>query len=104
LKVNAGEGKKEKWKVKFRCKLCTDDQLTHLCPKLEEVARILSLPLIVLTNHFFHNHHMASISSNARNAASGSQNPPAQDGDRLCINMVKSQVNVATRSHNYNSS
>jgi hypothetical protein len=44
LKVNAGEGKKEKRKVKFPCKLCIDDHLTHLCPKLEEAARILSLP------------------------------------------------------------
>jgi hypothetical protein len=31
---NVGEGKKEKRKVKFPCKLCTDDHLTHLCPKL----------------------------------------------------------------------
>jgi hypothetical protein len=38
---NAGEGKKEKRKVKFPCKLCMDDHLTHLSPKLEEVARTL---------------------------------------------------------------
>jgi hypothetical protein len=47
---------------------------------------------------------MASSSSNAGNAASGGQNPPAQDNDHLCINMVKSQVNVATWSRNYSSS
>jgi hypothetical protein len=47
---------------------------------------------------------MASSSSNAENVTSGSQNPPAQDDDHLCINMVKSQVNVATRSRDYSSS
>jgi hypothetical protein len=100
---NAGEGKKERRKVKSPCKLCTDDHLTHLCPKLAEVVSLLSLPPVVLTNTFPHNQHMASSSSNAENVASGSQNPPAQDGDRLCINMVNSQVNVATGSRNYSS-
>jgi hypothetical protein len=89
--------------VKFPYKLCTDDQLTHLCPKLVEAVRILSLPPIVLTNPFPYNQHMASSSSNAINAASGSQNPPTQDGDHLCINMVKSEVNLATWSRDYSS-
>jgi hypothetical protein len=104
LKVNASGGKKEKKKVKFPCKLCTNDHLTHLCMKLEEDVRILTLPPTVLNNPFPHNQHLASSSSNSRNAVSGSQNPLRQDGDRLCINMVKSQVNVATRSYDYSSS
>jgi hypothetical protein len=90
--------------VKFPCKLCIDDHLTHLLPKLAEVARILYILFIVMTNPIPHNQHMASSSSNAINVVSGSQNPLVQDGDRLCINMVKSQVNVATRSHDYSSS
>jgi len=52
---NVNEGKKDKRKVKFPCKLCTDDHLTHLCPKLEEAMWLLSQPPIVLTNHFVHN-------------------------------------------------
>jgi hypothetical protein len=40
--INVGEGKREKRKVKFPCKLCIDDHLTHLCPKLAEVASILA--------------------------------------------------------------
>jgi hypothetical protein len=75
--------------VKFPCKLCTDDHLTHLFPKLEEVVRILSQPPVVLTNPFPHNQHMASISSNVKNAASGNQNPLAHEGGCLCVNMVK---------------
>jgi hypothetical protein len=39
---NVGEGKKEKSKVKFPCKLCKDYHLTHLCQKIEEASRILS--------------------------------------------------------------
>jgi hypothetical protein len=104
LKVNVGEGKKDKIKVKFPRKLCTDDHLTHLCPKLEEVARLLSQPPIVLANPFLHDQHMASNSSNVGNAVSGNLNPPTHDDDHLCVNMVKSQINVATWSHDYSSS
>jgi hypothetical protein len=50
-----GECMEEKSKVKFPCKLCMDDHLTHLFPKLVEVARLLNLPPIVLTNPFPHN-------------------------------------------------
>jgi hypothetical protein len=72
---NVGEGKKEKRKVKFPCKLCTDDHLTHLFPKLEKVVRLLYQLPDVMTNPFPHNHHMALSSSNARNVSSGNQNP-----------------------------
>jgi hypothetical protein len=102
--TNVGEGKKEKRKVKFPCKLCKDDHLTHLCPKLEEASRLLSQLPSVLTNPFPHNKHMASGSFNTKNVSSGNQNPLAHEGDRLCVNMVKSQINVATRSSDYSSS
>jgi hypothetical protein len=52
---NVGEGKKEMRKVKFPCELCTNDHLTDLCPKIAEAARLLSLPPVVLKNHFPHN-------------------------------------------------
>jgi hypothetical protein len=101
---NVGEGKKEKQKVKFPCKLCKYDHLTHLCPKIKEALSLLSKPPIVLRNPFPHNQHMASGSSNIRNASSGSQNPSTHEGDHLCDNMVKSHIDVATRSHDYDSS
>jgi hypothetical protein len=93
---NAREGKRERRKVKFPCNLCTNYHLTHLCPKLAETVRLLSLSPTVLMNPFPHNQHMASISSNARNVTGGSQNPPLQDDKCLCINMVDEKVNVAT--------
>jgi hypothetical protein len=101
---NAGEGKKEKCKVKFLCKLCTDDHLTHLCPKLTEAVRILNLPPTVLMNPFPHNQHLALSSSNAGNALGGGQNPPSQYRDRVCINMVDAKIDVATHSQYYSSS
>jgi hypothetical protein len=101
---NASEGKKEKRKVKFPCKLCKDDHLTHLCPKIEEFLRLIALQPVVLTNPFPHNQNMTSGTSNTGNASSGSQNPSAHDGGHLCVNMVKSQIDVATRSRDYGSS
>jgi hypothetical protein len=98
-----GEGKKERCKVKFPCKLCTDDHLTHLFPKLVEAVRLLSLLPIVLTNPFSHKQHMASCSSNVRNVVGGIQNPSTKDSNCLYINMVNSHVNVATWSHDYSS-
>jgi hypothetical protein len=44
---------------------------------------------------------MASSSSNAENGVSGNQNPSTHEGDHLCVNMVKSQINVATWSRDY---
>jgi hypothetical protein len=58
----------------------------------------------VLTNPFPHNHHLASSSSNAENAPSGSQNPPPQDGDHISINMVDVTFDISTRSRDYGSS
>jgi hypothetical protein len=73
-------------------------------PNLWKLRGFINLPPAVLTNPFPHNQHMASSSSNAENAPGGSQNPPSQDGDRVCINMVDAKIDVATRSRDYSSS
>jgi hypothetical protein len=39
--VNVGGAKKEKRKVKFPCNICSEDHLTHQCPKLEEAQCLL---------------------------------------------------------------
>ena len=36
---NAGGDKQSKRKVKFPCKLCKDDHLTYLCPRIEEQVK-----------------------------------------------------------------
>ena len=39
---NAGGGRNEsKKKVKFPCKLCSGDHLTHLCPKIQDAQHLL---------------------------------------------------------------
>ena len=39
---HVGEGPKDKKKVKFPCKLCVGDHLTHLYPKIRDVQRLLA--------------------------------------------------------------
>jgi hypothetical protein len=58
----------------------------------------------MLTNPFPHNQHLASSSLNTGNAPGASQNPPPQDGDRVCINMVDAKIDIATRSRDHGSS
>jgi hypothetical protein len=101
--TSADEGKKEKQKVNFPCKICKDDHLTCLCPKIEESSRLLSQPHVVLTNLFPHNQHMSSGTPNTRNASNESQNPLAREGGHLGVNMVKSHIDVTTQSHDYDS-
>ena len=47
---NAGGEKKTKRKVKFPCKLCKEDHLTHLCPHMEYASRFIVQGPAVLTN------------------------------------------------------
>ena len=39
---NARGVKQAKCKVKFPCKLCKDDHLTYLCPRIDEALRFLA--------------------------------------------------------------
>jgi hypothetical protein len=90
--------------VKFPCKFCTDDHLTHLCPKITEAVRLLNIPPVMLTNTLPHNKHLTSSSSNVGNASGGSQNPSSQDGEHVCINMVDMKIDIATLFRDYISS
>lgn len=38
---NKAGGKRERGKVKFPCKLCTGNHLTHHCPRMDEALRLL---------------------------------------------------------------
>jgi hypothetical protein len=96
LNNNVVEGKKEKRKVKFPYKICKYDHLTHLCPKIEEASRLIMQPPAVLTNPFPHNQNMALGTSNTINASIWSQKPSTHDGGHSFINMVESQIDVAT--------
>jgi hypothetical protein len=66
--------------VKFPCKLCKEDHITHLFPKIEETLRLIMQHPAVLTNLFPHNPNMASRTSNTENASGGGQSPLVHDG------------------------
>ena len=66
--------------------------------------RLLNLLPTMLTNPFPHNYHLTSSSLNTGNASGGSKNPPSQDGDHVCINMVDAKIDIATLSRDDTSS
>ena len=47
---NAGGDKQNKRKVKFPCKLCKDDHLTYLCPRMDEASKFIAQGRVMLTN------------------------------------------------------
>ena len=70
---NADGGKKEKKKVKFPCKLCQEDHLTHLCPLMDQAQKLLKAQqLAVLKDSFPQGQNSASTS----NVAGGTQTAP----------------------------
>ena len=78
---NADWGKKEKKKVKFPCKLCHEDHLTHICPFMEQAQKLLKAQQpAVLKDPFPQGQNSASAS----NAVGGTPNSP----DPSYINMV----------------
>jgi hypothetical protein len=73
---NVGGGKMEKRKSKYPCNLCTEDHLTHLCPRLAEAQKLLvQQQPVVLTNPFPHGKNMAQASTSS-SVEGGSQGPP----------------------------
>ena len=85
---NVGGDKKPKWKVKFPCKLCEQNHLTQLCPRMDEALKLIAQSPVVLTNLIPHNQNMASSASTIENGSSGSQNPSSRDVGHACINML----------------
>ena len=80
---NAGGDKQNKRKVKFPCKLCKDDHLTYLCPRMDEASKFIAQGPAVLTNPLPHNQNM-----NLKSHDQSSDEDPAETSGRGCINMV----------------
>ena len=95
-----GEGQKEKKKVKFPCKLCAGDHLTHLCPKIQDAQRLLSQQgssssQAVLTNPFPQGQQLIAGANQNPGASSGG---PQEGEIPSNIFMMSAHVDVATRS------
>ena len=100
---NDGGDKKSKCKVKFPCKLCKDDHLTHLFPHMEDALRFIAQDPTVLTNPLPNNQTMNSRTVDPGFASGGNQNPLKANSGYGCINMVHS-TKVVTRTKDYGSS
>jgi hypothetical protein len=89
--------------VKFSCKLCTEDHLTHKCPRLEEAQKLLlQQHPAMLTNPFPQGRNIAQASSstNTSGGNQGSLAPNTKNG-ATNIYMMKSNARLQTRAHNY---
>ena len=100
---NAGGDKKSKRKVKFPCKLCGDDHLTHLCSDMEDASKFIAQGPAVFTNPLPNNQNMNSRTVDPGCASSGTPNAPDVASVHGCINMVK-DTSVVMRVKDYGSS
>jgi hypothetical protein len=98
---NSDKGKNEKRKVKFPCKLCMDDHLTHQFPQLEEAQNLLKKQQpIVITNPFPQGKNMSQASSST-NAPGGNQGAPTPNANNGATNvyMMRSYAHLQTKAH-----
>ena len=91
--------KQAKCNVKFPCKLCKDDHLTYLCPRIDEASRFLTQVPTVLTNPLPHNQNMNSRTHDQY----GGDQDPSEGSVHGCINMVHA-TKVVTHTKDYGSS
>ena len=92
--------KQPKHKLKFPCKLCKDDHLTHLCPHMEDASKFIAQGLTMFTNPLPNNQNMNSRIVDPGCASGGAQNPSEVAPGHGCINMVKA-TKVVTHAKYY---
>jgi hypothetical protein len=94
--------------VKFPCKICDEDHLTHQFPQMEEAQCLIKLNQqqqpIVLKNPFPQGKNLQGGSSNF-NPQGGTSSVPPSDGYQGVVNMLShlklKDVDLLTRSWNY---
>ena len=95
--------KQSKHKVKFPCKLCKDDHLTHLFPHMEDASRFITQGPVVLTNPLPHKQNMNLRTNDHHCVSGGDQIPSEANTSHGCINMVHA-TKVVTHAKDYGSS
>ena len=89
--------------MKFPCKLCTGDHLTHLCPKIQDAQCLLSQQgssssQAVLTNPFPQGQQLVA----GANQNTGASSRGTQEGETLSnIYMMSAHADITTRSRDY---
>ena len=109
-KEDEGDTKKMN-KVKFLCKLCRDSHLTHLCPQLTEVKRLLGQPnaaqqTIVLSNPFPHPNQQMVVNVGHQHPSQGGNHPTPTQGaspshQDPTIYMMAADVSIQTWEKKY---
>ena len=89
--------------MKFPCKFCKDDNLTHLCPHMEDASKFIAQGPAVFTNHLPNNQNMNSRTIDPGCASGGTQNPLEATSGHGFINMVIS-TKVVMHAKYYGSS
>ena len=83
--------------MKFPCKLCKEDHLTHLFPHMEDASRFIAQGPTVLTNPLPNNQNMNLRTIDPGCASGGNQNLSESTSGHGCINMM-SATNVMTHT------
>jgi hypothetical protein len=98
---NASEGATEKRKVRYPCKLCAEDHPTHLCPRLAEAQKFVTQQQqAMLSNPFQHGKNLTQASTSAKGGSQESC-PPPNSSSAANVYMVRGDVLIMTRAHNY---
>ena len=89
--------------MKFPCKLCAGDHLTHLCPKIQDAQPLLaqqgsSSSQVVLRNPFPQGKQLVV----GANQNTGTSSRGTQEGETPSnIYMMSAHTDIATRSRDY---
>ena len=89
--------------MKFPCKLCKDDHLTHLFPRMEDASKFIAQGTTVFTNPSPNNQNMNLNTVDLGYASGGNKNPSEATSGHGCINMVRA-AKVVTHAKDYGSS
>jgi hypothetical protein len=87
--------------VRYPCKLCMEDNLTHLCPRLVEAQSFVTQQQpAVLTNPFQHGQKITQASTSTEGGIQG-PSPSLNNPTSANVYMVKGDDFISTRAHDY---
>ena len=82
------------YEVKFPCKLCHEDHLTHLCPLMDQAQKLLKAQQPTVLKDPFPQGENYALASNVAGGTQSSLDPNY-------INIVRSLTLLQTRNRNY---
>jgi hypothetical protein len=98
---NVGRRNTKKWKVRYPCNLCMEDDPNHQCPWLAEAQNFVTQQQpAVLTNPFQNGKNLTQASISVEGGIQGpspSSNNPASTN----VYMMKGDSFISTREHDY---